>query len=81
MSQEALAEAEALLATGRVPPLEGLELSRALARAYAAPGELDRARRIRAETLPRVRSFAASLSGHPDLQQAFLSKNRDLLEA
>jgi hypothetical protein len=31
VSQEALAEAEVLLATGRVPPLEGLELSRALA--------------------------------------------------
>ncbi len=74
-----LEEAQTLLASGKAPPLEGLELRQALLRAYQASGQTRKAKKLQHETIQKVRALAATLEGYLELKQAFLHKNRDLI--
>lgn len=69
-----LEEAQTLLASGQAPPLEGLELRFVLAQTHP-----ERAATLR-EAQQCVRGLAATLAGHPELQQTFLHKYEDWLE-
>lgn len=72
-----LAEAERQLEQHRLPPLEALELRRALADAYAALGQAEKARLLRQEAARMVGELAQTLADHPETRQAFLDHNRD----
>lgn len=74
-----LEEAQTHLDSGKAPPLEGLELRRALLRAYQASGQTRKAKKLQHETIQKVRALAATLEGYLELKQAFLHKNRDLI--
>lgn len=69
--------AEALLPL--TPPLEALELRRALAEAYERQGQPAAATDQRAAALALLRQLAASLDDRPALQAAFLARHRDLM--
>lgn len=77
--EPALAEAERFLASRQAYPLETLELRRALAQAYQASGQARKAKRLYREAAQMVRELAATLADYPQLERAFLHKNRDLL--
>ncbi len=72
-------EAEALLESGRVPPLEALELRRALAHALEADHRAERALEVRRIARASLLEMAATLEDQPELEASFLEKNRDLL--
>jgi DNA-binding SARP family transcriptional activator/predicted ATPase len=71
------AAAEAFLASKKAYPLESLELRRALADAYAALRQAEKARSLRREAAATVDGLASSLSAYPELERAFLEHNRD----
>ncbi len=72
-------EAAKLLESGRVPPLEALELRVALSQALETNGNLEQAQEVRQTARTSLLEMAASLEDHPELQKLFLEKNRDLL--
>ncbi|WP_147372906.1 ATP-binding protein, partial [Calidithermus terrae] len=69
------AAAEGFLASKKAYPLESLELRRALADAYAALRQAEKARSLRQEAAATVGGLAGSLSAYPELEGAFLAHN------
>ncbi|MBO1437545.1 AAA family ATPase [Meiothermus sp. CFH 77666] len=65
-----LLEAQALLASGKAPPLEGLELRRVLLETLPNSP-------LRRETQQSVQALAATLEGYLELKQTFLQRQRD----
>jgi DNA-binding SARP family transcriptional activator len=74
-------EAEVLLESGRVPPLEALELRRALAHAFEADHQAERALEVRQIARASLLEMSATLEGQPALEASFLEKNGDLLQS
>ncbi len=72
-------EAITLLDSGRVPPLEALELRQALSQALEKSGNLEQAQEVRQTAKTSLLEMAATLEEYPDLKTLFLEKNRDLL--
>ncbi len=73
-----IADAEALLADPRLTPVESLELTRALIRAFASAHEQEKERRARADAALTIQRIANSLGARPELLAAFLERNADL---
>ncbi len=72
-----VAQATSLLPTA--PPLEELELRRALIAAVERRGRADEAAAQRSAARRLLQRLAASLADRPSLQASFLQRNRDLL--
>lgn len=66
-----LLEAQALLASGKAPPLEGLELRLALSQALP-----NKATPLQRETRQSVQALAATLEGYPELRQLLLQRQQ-----
>jgi hypothetical protein len=61
------------------PPLEALELRRALIAGYERQGDRSARNEQRAAVQALLRQLAASLEDRPALQASFLARHRDLL--
>jgi tetratricopeptide (TPR) repeat protein len=72
-----LEEARIHLASGKAPPLEGLELWRTLALAHQSG---DQPENLRQAVWQNVQELAATLGGFPRLQQTFLHRQRNRLK-
>jgi len=79
--KELLNEAETLLDSGTVPALEILELRQTLAAALHTTSQLKQAQQQQQEARKLVLELASTLNNYPELEQSFLERHKNLLEA